>query len=135
MKKLNLNEATITAGKTASAATIVMESTTAEVVGSGSLAVFATPMMAALMEQAACACLADALEPGQTSVGTKIDIAHIAASPVGAEITATATITAVSGRRIEFEVVAHEGEKQIGGGKHTRVIVDEMQFMNKLQEK
>ena len=87
--------------------------------------------MIALMERAACTCLADALPAGQTSVGTKIDVEHTAASPLGAEITVTARLEAVFGRRIEFVVTACEGDTQIGGGKHTRAIVDETQFMEK----
>lgn len=122
-------------GRTASATVIVDESNIAVSVGSGSLPVFATPSMIALMEKAACACLAGALPPGQTSVGTKIDVTHTAASPVGAVITATAKVGAVFGRRVEFTVTAHEGDKRIGGGKHTRVIVDEAEFMDKVPRK
>jgi len=102
---------------------------TAKAVGSGSLDVFATPMMVALMEQAACNALADWLEEGQTSVGTAIAVNHIAASGIGAEITATATITGTDGRKITFDLMASEGEKEIGNGTHTRVIVDAARFM------
>lgn len=117
-------ESKLALGKTATVSTIVMEQNTAAAVGSGSLDVFATPMMIALMEQAACATLADALEPGQTSVGTQISVTHTAASPLGAEVTATAAIESVFGRRIEFSVTAGDGAGQIGSGKHTRMIVD-----------
>ena len=118
-------------GKTASARTVVSENNTANAVWSGALDVFATPMMVALMEQAACECLADGLDPGQTSVGTEISVSHTAASPIGAEITATATVEAVFGRRIEFIVTASDNTGEIGNGKHTRVIVDAEKFMKK----
>jgi predicted thioesterase len=118
-------------GKTATATVTVIGQNTARAVGSRSLDVFATPMMVALMERAACECLADALEPGQTSVGTSVDIEHTAASPIGADITASATITGVDGRKIEFEVIAMDAKGEIGHGKHTRVIVDGERFMAK----
>lgn len=86
-------------------------------------------MMVALMERAACECLSDCLGGGQTSVGTLINVEHIAASPVGAEVTATATIRSVSGRRVEFAVNAASGDREIGKGEHTRVIVDVERFM------
>ncbi|MCL2055354.1 MAG: thioesterase family protein [Oscillospiraceae bacterium] len=123
----------IIAGKTASAKVKVDGSNTAKAVGSGSLDVFATPMMVALMEKAACECLADGLEAGQTSVGTHIEVSHTAASPLGAEITACASVTGVSGRSVEFSVTAQDGKGEIGSGKHTRFIVDEERFMGKLK--
>ena len=118
-------------GKSATASAVVNGGNTAKAVGSGSLDVLATPMMIALMEQAACECLADCLEPGQTSVGTEINISHSAASPIGVEVTATATIDAVSGRRIEFSVKANDSAGEIGKGRHIRVIVDAERFMDK----
>ncbi|MCL2049380.1 MAG: GNAT family N-acetyltransferase [Defluviitaleaceae bacterium] len=119
-------------GKAATATTTVTHANTARAVGSGSLDVFATPMMLAIMEKAACECLSGALTSGQTSVGTKIDVAHTAASPLGAEITATAVIDCVSGRKIEFSVAANDGKNEIGKGTHTRVIVDTEKFMAKV---
>ncbi|MDR0521375.1 MAG: thioesterase family protein [Planctomycetaceae bacterium] len=116
-------------GKTATVSTIVNETNTAKAVGSGSLDVFATPMMTALMERAACQCLA--FDTGQTSVGTAISVEHTAASPLGAEVSATATITAVDGRKIEFEVTANDRKGEIGHGTHTRVITDIERFMTK----
>lgn len=127
-------ESPIILGKAASISTIVADFNTAKAVGSGSLDVFATPMMIALMEQAACACLADGLEPGQTSVGTQIKISHTAASPVGAKVTAIATIEYVFGHKVEFKVTATDSEKEIGNGTHTRIIVDAERFMTKVKE-
>jgi len=125
----------LTVGKSGTAAVEVTEKNTAKAVGSGSLDVFATPMMVALMEQAACRCMADSLEETQTSVGTQINVAHVAASPLGANISATATITAVEGRKVSFSVTAHDGVNEIGNGMHDRFIVDAERFMKKLEER
>jgi predicted thioesterase len=130
-----IGDAETAVGKTADASMTVSESDTACAVGSGSLDVFATPMMIALMERAACIVLSDVLEEGQTSVGTQIDVSHTAASRVGAEITATATITGVDGRKVDFVVTASDGAGEIGSGRHTRVIVDGAKFMAKVRGK
>jgi predicted thioesterase len=122
-------------GKTATVIAAVAESDTAKAVGSGSLDVFATPMMIALMERAACECLADCLEPGQSSVGTEINVSHTAASPVGAEISATAAVEQVFGRRVEFKITARDGAGEIGNGRHTRVIVDAKRFADHAQNR
>jgi len=122
-------------GKSATASVTVNADNTARAIGSGSLEVFATPMLAALMERAACECLADCLELGQTSVGTEINITHTAASPIGAAITATATIEAIFGRQIEFGVTASDGAGEIGSGKHTRAIVDTERFIKKASDR
>ena len=114
-------------GKTAAVTTKVNETNTAKAVGSGSLDVFATPMMIALMERAACECLA--LGNGQTSVGIAINVKHTAASPLGVSVTATAAVTALAGRKVEFEVAARDDAGEIGRGTHTRFIVDRERFM------
>jgi len=118
-------------GKKAKASTIVSGTNTAKAVKSGNLEVFSTPMMVALMEEAACNCLN--LESGQSSVGTYIAVEHLAASALGAEITATATLTKVDGRKLTFELSAHEGEKEIGNGTHVRFVIDAEKFMSKLK--
>lgn len=87
-------------------------------VGSGSLPVFATPMMAALMEEAACNAIAPFLSEGETTVRTKLDISHDAATPEGLTVTATAEITGVSGREISYHVTAEDGVGVIGSGTH-----------------
>ena len=124
-------EAKLTLGKSANVSVTVDELNTAIAMKSGSLPVFATPSMVALMERAACECLADCLEEGQTSVGILINVEHTAASPVGAEITATAAIESVFGRKIEFAVTANDHAGEIGKGKHSRIIVDTERFMKK----
>ena len=113
----------------------VTEQNTAKAVGSGGLDVFATPMMIAMMERAACAVLSEALENGQTSVGTNINVSHIAASLVGSIVSAEAKIVSVRGRTVTFEVSASDESGEIGTGTHTRVIVDEARFMGRVKKK
>jgi predicted thioesterase len=121
-------------GKTATVSTAVTEKNTAKAVGSGSLNVFSTPMMIALMEQAACESIAGGLEEGQTSVGTQISVEHTAPSPLGAEITATATVESAEGRIIKFSLTANDvtGKTEIGKGTHTRAVINAEKFMAKL---
>jgi len=123
----------ISINKCASVTTTVTDTNTAKAVGSGNLDVFATPMMIALMEQAACKCLADSLEPSQSSVGTQINVTHTAASPLDAKITAKATIENVDGRKISFAVTAHDEASVIGTGTHERFVIDIERFMKKLE--
>ena len=118
-------------GMKASTTAIVNSSNTAREVGSGGLDVFSTPTMIALMEQAACLCLRDCLPEGQTSVGIFIQVEHTAASPLGAEITATATIESASERTIEFSLAARDNTGPIGQGRHTRAIVQTDRFMDR----
>ena len=134
-KKSEIIKTNLELGKKGAAETIVTERNTAKAVGSGSLDVFATPMMIALMEQAACDALADVLEDGQTSVGTNINIDHIAATPVGMKVTAMAVIESVSGRTIKFAVSAADKSGKIGTGTHIRAIIDEERFIKKVSEK
>lgn len=112
--------------------TVVDGSKTASAVGSGGLDVFATPSMVALMEHAAMTAVAPFLEEGDTTVGGYIATSHIAPSPVGATIEAEAVVTAVEGRKIEFDVEARCGGKVIGSGTHTRFVVGAAKFMAKL---
>jgi predicted thioesterase len=122
----------LTIGRTATATVVTNKSNTAKAVGSGSLDVFATPSMIALMEEAACSCINDGLEDGQTSVGTQINAEHIAASSIGTIITAEAKIEKVFGRTVEFSIEAYGASKKIGTGTHTRAIVDKKKFMSRL---
>ena len=110
-------------------------SNTALAMGSGDLEVFATPAMIALMEGTAAASVADQLEPGQTTVGTALDVAHTAASPVGIEITCTSELVEINGRELVFKVVARDTKGQIGEGIHKRFIVDAERFFGKTQKK
>ena len=112
--------------------TVVRETNTALAMGSGSLHVFATPSMIALMEQAACNAVACCLDEESTSVGTFVNITHDAATGMGKKVTAKATLTAVEGRKLVFEITAADEDKQIGQGTHERFIVNKEKFMTKL---
>lgn len=125
----------IKVGMEYTAKTVVDKSNTASAVGSGLLEVFATPMMIALMELAAAGCIQGELEEGQASVGTKIEVAHTSATPVGMEVYATARVTGVDRRRVDFEVSARDGAGKIGSGTHTRFVVDAAPFLEKAQNK
>lgn len=119
-------------GLTGTAETVVRETNTALAMGSGSLHVFATPGMIALMEQAACNAVAACLDEESTSVGTLVNITHNAATGMGQKVTATATLTAVEGRKLVFEITAADEDKQISKGTHERFIVNKEKFMAKL---
>ena len=125
----------IALGTKADALVDVDESRLASTVGSGSLPVFATPMMVALMEQAACAAIEPALEAGETSVGTALNILHTAATPKGMEAHAVAEVTEVNGRELTFHVVAYDRCGKIGEGMHKRVVVHADRFMEKTNAK
>src|SRR5262245_17636749 len=86
--------------------------------------VFATPMMVLLMENAALNAIRPYLEPGESAVGTAIDIEHLAATPVGHEVTATAEVTKAEGRQIEFKVSARDEKEEIGRGSHRRMAIN-----------
>jgi fluoroacetyl-CoA thioesterase len=86
--------------------------------------VFATPMMVTAMENAALNAVRDYLDPGESVVGTLVNVRHLAATPVGHQVTAEAEVTKVDGRRIEFKVSARDEIEEIGGGTHERMVVD-----------
>ncbi len=119
-------------GLTGTAETVVRETNTALAMGSGSLHVFATPGMIALMEQAACNAVAVCLDEESTSVGTLVNVTHDAATGMGKAVTATATLVEVQGRKLVFEVTAADEDKQIGKGRHERFIINKEKFMAKL---
>ncbi len=104
-------------------------------VGSGLAEVYATPMMVALMENSAMNCLAPFLDEGETSVGTEISVSHISATPLGLKVYAISTITAVEGRKVDFEIEAFDECGKIGTAKHTRFVVDSEKFIQKANSK
>lgn len=110
----------------------VMEGNTAEFIGSGDMAVLATPAMIALMENAAMLAVALHLDQGDTTVGTEIATSHIKASKVGNPISAIAELTAIEGRKLSFKIEAYDDDKLIGEGHHTRFIVNREKFLGKL---
>lgn len=111
---------------------LVGEENCASAVGSGGLMVFATPSMVALMENAAMNAVAPFLPSGSTTVGTEINTTHIKPSAIGSEVKATATLVAVEGRKLIFDVEAADEKGTIGKGSHVRFIVDVERFMAKL---
>lgn len=115
----------------------VTDELTAKAIGSGTLPVFGTPFMAAMMENAALTCLQSGLEDGLGSVGTHLDITHDAPTPVGMKVFAQAEITAVSenGKMVDFKVSAWDEKGPIGGGTHTRAIIKNDRFLSKCNAK
>lgn len=105
---------------------------TAIEMGSGDMPVLATPAMAALMENAAMLAVSASLPEGCTTVGGHISTSHLKPSRVGAEISATATLEKIEGRKLHFTIEAHDGDTLIGEGTHLRFIVDRDRFMAKL---
>lgn len=120
-------------GLTHSTLTVVAESNTAAYIGSGDLAVFATPAMVALMENAAMLAVAPSLDESQTTVGSQINTTHIKPTAVGGKVVATATLAAVEGRKLTFKVEARDEQGIIGEGTHVRYIVDRAKFLAKLK--
>jgi predicted thioesterase len=125
----------ISVGLTHTLKTAVTHDLTASVIGSGHLDVYATPQMIAKMEQAAEACVIDGLLPGFGTVGTLVSVSHVAATPVGMTVTTTATLREIDGRRLIFDVEAHDGAELIGRGTHERFIIQRDRFMEKVNMK
>ena len=121
----------ITVGMKGQAFNEVEREDTALVVGSGSLLVYATPCMVALMEGAACEAIAEALPEEKTSVGTELNISHISATPVGLEVRAEAEVIAVDGPIITFRVEAFDEAGTIGEGTHKRAVITAQRFLDK----
>ena len=122
-------------GMRGEAETVVTAQDTAQAMGSGLAPVVATPRMVALMEGAAVNAVQSALAPGEGTVGTRLDVTHDAATPVGMKVWAQAEVTAVEGRRITFAVSAFDGRERIGGGVHQRFIIQSERFLAKAQGK
>ena len=125
----------ITVGMKGTVATTVEREDTAYEVGSGSLLVYATPCMVALMEGAACEAISEAVPEEKTTVGIELNIAHISATPVGLEVRAEAEVTAVEGNTITFQVTAYDEAGKIGEGTHKRVMVSTQRFLDKTYSK
>ncbi len=122
-------------GMTGTAAGFVEKEDTAAEVGSGSLLVYATPCMAALMEGAACEALAPGLSDEETTVGISLHLEHISATPVGMEVRAEATVTAVEGKIITLSLEAFDETGKIGTAIHKRALVNSQKFLDKTYAK
>jgi predicted thioesterase len=122
-------------GAKGSAELIVGPEHTAERVGSGRIAVLATPVMINLIEAAALAAVEPLLPPGHQSLGIHLDVSHTAATPVGNRVVADAEIVAVDGRTVTLKVTARDAFEEIGGGTHKRVVVNVGRFDGRIQRK
>jgi fluoroacetyl-CoA thioesterase len=120
------------AGMTGEAITTVVHENTAAAVGAGGVEVFGTPMMIALMENAAWRAVADYLDEGNVTVGTLVNVKHLGATPLGQQVRATAQLIEIDGRRLVFQVEAFDEQKKIGEGQHERFIVQLDRFLKRL---
>ncbi|MFT4010499.1 MAG: hotdog domain-containing protein [Nocardioidaceae bacterium] len=125
----------LTHGSTATLRFTVTDADTAHTVGSGDLDVLGTPRLLAWLEAATCAAVSDDLADGSTTVGTRVSLEHLAASPVGAVVEAQATVVHLDGRLLRFEVVARDAGsgKVVGHGEVTRVVVDAERFLARVK--
>jgi fluoroacetyl-CoA thioesterase len=127
--------ARITPGLIGNAEIVVGPEHTAPFVGSGRIAVLATPVMINLIEAAALAAIEHLLPPGHQSLGIKLDVSHTAATPIGLRVIATAEVLQVEGRTVTFRVEARDDFEPIGGGSHQRVVVSVARFDERVQRK
>jgi predicted thioesterase len=125
----------LTAGLTGHAQSTVTADLTAIALGSGDVPVYATPALIALLEAAAVDAVAGHLAPETTSVGTHLDVRHLAATPVGMAVRATATLSEVAGRKLTFTLEAHDEVEQIASGTHQRMVVDRARFIQSVENK
>jgi fluoroacetyl-CoA thioesterase len=125
----------ITAGLTGAAEIVVGPEHTAPFVGSGRIAVLATPVMINVIEAASLAAVEHLLPAGHQSLGIHLDVSHTAATPIGLRVTATAEVIGVEGRTIKFKVEARDEIEAIGGGSHERVVVSVERFDERVQRK
>jgi len=132
---VSANLSAIQPGLSGEAGLLVAEEHTAPRVGSGKIHVLATPVMINVIEAAALAAIEHLLPPGHQSLGTVLNVRHIAATPVGMRVTARAEVTAVSGRTVTFRVEARDEKDLIGDGTHERVVVNVEKFDQRVQRK
>jgi fluoroacetyl-CoA thioesterase len=130
-----MREEKIVAGLRGSASLVVGNEHTAPSIGSGKVRVLATPVMINLIEAAALAAVEHLLPAGYQSLGTRLDVRHIAATPVGMRVTASAEVLRVDGRTVNFKVDARDERELIGDGTHERVVVNVSKFDQRVQRK
>jgi predicted thioesterase len=127
--------ARVTPGLRGTAEIVVGPEHTAPFVGSGRIAVLATPVMINIIEAAALAAIEHLLPPGHQSLGIKLDVSHVAATPVGLRVEAIAEVERIEGRTVTFRVEARDDFETIGGGSHQRVVVSVERFDERVQRK
>jgi len=120
-------------GVTGEATTTVVHENTAAAVGAGGVEVFGTPMMIALIENASWHTVAAALDQGYVTVGTHVNVSHLAATPLGQTVRATAELIEIEGRRLVFRVEAYDERQKIGEGQHERTIVHLDRFLSRIK--
>ncbi|HEX7734369.1 MAG TPA: thioesterase family protein [Ktedonobacteraceae bacterium] len=123
---------TLQTGITGEATTVVVHENTAAAVGAGGVEVFGTPMMIALMENAAWRAVAEHLDAGQVTVGTLVNVKHLAATPLGQQVRASAELIEIDRQRLTFKVEAYDEKQKIGEGLHERFIVQLERFLQKI---
>ncbi len=133
MTTLDLSQ--VRPGLVGAATLVVGAEHTAPQVGSGRIAVLATPVMINVIEAAALAAAEHLLPAGHQSLGIKLDVGHFAATPVGMKVTAHAEVVAVDGRTIRFKVTARDEREEIGGGTHDRVVVNVERYEARVRRK
>jgi fluoroacetyl-CoA thioesterase len=126
---------TLRVGLSTSIESKVYQENTAEEMGSGSLTVYATPSMIALMEKAALTAVEQHLPAGSSTVGTSLSIRHMAATPVGMRVRAVAELVEIQDRKLTFKIEAFDEAEKIGEGMHERYIIDVDRFTSKVQAK
>lgn len=123
---------TLQTGVTGEATTTVVHENTASAIGAGGVEVFGTPMMIALMENASWRAVADLLDDGQVTVGSLVHVKHLASTPIGQPVRATAELIEIDRRRLVFKVEAYNEQQKIGEGIHERIIVNLERFLTKM---
>ena len=135
MDKRNQSTSALRTGLVGRYEIVVADEHTAPFVGSGKVRVLATPVMINLFEAAALACCEEHLPQGHQSLGIHLDVRHIAATPVGMRVEATAELIRIDGRTLTFRVEAHDERELIGDGLHERVVVNVERFDERVQKK
>jgi len=125
----------LTPGLQGTSSLVVADEHTAAHFGAGGVRVFGTPMMIGLMENAAFSAVQALLSEGQTTVGTRVDVRHLAATPLGMRVTATAELIRVNGRLLLFRVEARDERELIGEGQHERALITLDRFLKRVAEK
>jgi fluoroacetyl-CoA thioesterase len=120
-------------GMTGEAVTMVTHENTAAAIGAGGVEVFGTPMLIALMENASWEAVVDALDEGYVTVGTHVNISHLAATPLGQQVRASAELIEIDERRLIFNVVAYDERQKVGEGQHERAIVNLERFLGRVK--
>lgn len=128
-------EFSLKTGMTARIERTVTDEDTAVRFGSGDVSVFATPMMIALMEKAALSAVDPHLPTGYATVGTTVEIAHLAATPVGMQVYATAELVEINGKKLKFKIEAFDAQEKIGEGFHGRYIIQTQKFLESTAKK